>query len=246
MNEENGLNNGDLSNVYPCPVDNARSLPQLQDEPVDPCVVPDNFYPIIKVPAVLAETTIQIVVEADISLDPPASEIKRVHKDVFLTQCKLVPVRFDPMDSCDGSRRVTRAKLFVEGFIRKDFEYATDDCIGVIYDRIASVPFTGFADLNGSDFILYPIITKSSESQSRFINPKNSEMPRLDKYFFENSTFYNEQPYCELVRAEFFELDYSPCLVDMRDTFDTLTEKMVVDLTLKVLQIRQVRVRSEG
>ena len=48
----------------------------------------------IKVPVVLAERTIQIVVESDIPLNPPATEIKRVKKHVFLDQVKLVPVRF--------------------------------------------------------------------------------------------------------------------------------------------------------
>ena len=48
----------------------------------------------IKVPVVLAERTIQIVVESDIPLNPAATEIKRVKKHVFLDQVKLVPVRF--------------------------------------------------------------------------------------------------------------------------------------------------------
>ena len=48
----------------------------------------------IKVPVVNAERTIQIVVESDIPLNPPATEIKRVKKHVFLDQVKLVPVRF--------------------------------------------------------------------------------------------------------------------------------------------------------
>ena len=50
--------------------------------------------PIIKVPVVLAERKIQIVVESDIPLSPGATEIKRVKKHVFLDQVKLVPVEF--------------------------------------------------------------------------------------------------------------------------------------------------------
>ena len=46
----------------------------------------------LKVPVVLVEKTIQSVVEADIPLDPPATEIKRVKKHVFLEQVKLLPV----------------------------------------------------------------------------------------------------------------------------------------------------------
>ena len=55
---------------------------------------PINAVTRIKVPVVNAERTIQIVVESDIPLNPPATEIKRVKKHVFLDQVKLVPVRF--------------------------------------------------------------------------------------------------------------------------------------------------------
>ncbi|OOQ92884.1 DUF7852 domain-containing protein, partial [Bacillus toyonensis] len=82
----------------------------------------------------------------------------------------------------------------------------------------------------------------SSDTTSHFINPKNGDLPRLDKYFFENTVFYNEQPYCELVSAQFFELDFSPCPTDLNEPFDTLREKIVLDLTLKVLQVQQVQV----
>jgi hypothetical protein len=244
MSQENNTVNGDFS-IIPCPVE-ATTLIPLIDEKAKPCVLHKDSKPIIKIPVVLAETTIQIVVEANIPLDPPAVEIKRVFKDVFLTQCKLVPVKFSN-DKCPGVRTATRAKLFIEGYIRKDIEYATADCNGVIRDRIATVSFSGFADLEGDDFLIYPTLGGSSDSRrSRFIDPNTGDSPRQDKYFFENSVYYNEQPYCELISANFFELDFSPRAVDAGGTFDSLQEKIVVDLTLKVLQIRQVKVNSLG
>ena len=93
-----------------CPVDSMTQVP-LTSEPITPSPVEINF---IKVPVVLVETKIQIVVEADIPLDPPAFEIKRVGKDVFLTQCKLVPVEFR---TAGEDRFVTKAML--EKFITK-------------------------------------------------------------------------------------------------------------------------------
>ena len=48
------------------------------------------------------------------------------------------------------------------------------------------------------------------------------------------------QPYCELVSADFFEIDFSPCPTDAHETFDTLREKIVLDLTVKVLQLQQI------
>ena len=245
MSEQNEISNECCPDVDPCRVE-ATSLTPLNDERAIPCLIPPPATPIIKVPVVLAEKKIQVVVEANIPLNPPASEIKRVFKDVFLTQCKLVPVRFGE-ELCNSTvRTVTRAKLFVEGFIRKDIEYATTNCNDILRDRIATIPFSGFVDLGDNDFLLFPVLGDSSESRSRFINPKNSDIPRLDKFFFENKVYYNEQPYCELVSAEFFELDFSPYPTDVGESFSILREKIVVDLTLKVLQVRQVRVTALG
>ncbi|MHA4096473.1 CsxC family protein [Bacillus cereus] len=229
--------------------------------------------PRVKIPVVLTERTLQIVVEAEIPLSPPAVEIKRVLKDVFLTQCKLVPVEYEPINET-GFFQVTRAKLFVEGYIRKNIEYAAKYCNGVLHDRIAKVRFSGFADITEDEFLSLPIIAFSSENKARFINPKNNDVPRLDKYFFGNNVFYNEQPYCELISAEFYELDYSSydvhhdskyneCHEKNHDRyydkyqdkyqdkyydeypekeFDKLREKIVLDLTLKVLQTQQVQI----
>ncbi|MCU5431294.1 CsxC family protein [Bacillus cereus group sp. MYBK163-2] len=221
----------------PCPVEGQTQTP-LADTAAAPIITPNAL---VKVPVVLAERTIQIVVESNVPLDPPAVEIKRVLKNVFLTQCKLVPVAFAPVAGTNY-RRVTRAKLFVEGYIRKNIEYASEECNGTLYDRIANVNFSGFADLTAGDFLTQPLIAASSDTTSHFINPKNGDLPRLDKYFFENSVFYNEQPYCELIRADFYELDFSPCPTDLNAAFDTLREKIVLDLTLKVLQVQQVQV----
>ena len=237
-------NNSDSPVVIPCPIEATTHVP-LHDEKGKPCVLHKDYRPIIKVPALLAETTIQIVLEANIPLDPPAVEIKRVSKDVFITQCKLVPSEFGK-EICPGVFTVKRAKLFIEGYIRKDIEYSTANCNGVIRDRIATVSFSGFADLKGNDFLIYPILGGSTESKSRFIDPKSGDMPRQDKYFFENSVYYNEQPYCELISADFYELDFSPHPVKAGNTFDSLREKIVLDLTLEVLQLRQVRVDSLG
>ena len=98
----------------------------LADENTNVVEAPINAVTRIKVPVVNAERTIQIVVESDIPLNPPATEIKRVKKHVFLDQVKLVPVRFARIDNTDFFF-VTRAKLFVAGHIRKNIEYASEN-----------------------------------------------------------------------------------------------------------------------
>lgn len=91
----------------PCQVDGQTQTPLTNA--AAPIVTPNAL---IKVPVVLAERTLQIVVESTIPLNPPAFEIKRVLKNVFLTQCKLVPAAFTSVAGTNY-RRVTRAKLFV-------------------------------------------------------------------------------------------------------------------------------------
>ncbi|MBJ8107623.1 MULTISPECIES: CsxC family protein [Bacillus cereus group] len=198
--------------------------------------------PIVQIPVVLAERTIQIVVESNISLDPPAIEIKRILKnDVFLKQCNLVPLAFTPIPGTNY-RLVTKAKLFFQGYIRKNIEYVNDGYNRVIYNCIVNVPFSNSIDLIEDDFLSLALIAGSSDTTSHFINPKNGDLPHSENYPFENTIFYNKQPYCELVSTQFVGLDFSPCLTDLNEPFDTLHERIVLNLTLKVLQIQQVQI----
>jgi len=223
-----------------CEVTSIQQMP-LNDEAID--LRKDDRQPTLKVPVVLAERKIQIVVESDISLTPAATEIKRVTKNVFLEQVKLVPVRFKQIGNTDFFE-VRRAKLYVAGFIRKNIEYSSAACNGALQDRIADVAFSGFADLTKEDFLVYPVIGISDSSKAQFLNDTNEMIPRLDKYFFQNLVKYNEQPYGELLGANFFELDFSPIMAEPEGTFSTLREKIVMDLYLKVLQVQQYKVHA--
>ncbi|MGE6599904.1 CsxC family protein [Bacillus proteolyticus] len=195
--------------------------------------------PIIKVPVVLAESTLQIVVESNITLNPAATEIKRVKKNVFLDQVKFVPVEFTPVGTNTNLFKITRAKLFVAGHIRKNIEYASSACNGALQDRIADVKFSGFAEI--TDFLTPPLLSISTSSETNFVSDTGLNA-RLDKAFFQNLVQYNEQPFGELVAANFFELDFLLIAATPEGTFDSLTEKIVLDLTLKVLQIQQIQV----
>ncbi|MDY4252758.1 MAG: hypothetical protein SOY09_09820, partial [Clostridium sp.] len=71
-----------------------------------------------------------------------------------------------------------------------------------------------------------------------------------DQSFF-NIEIFNEKPFTELVRAEIAEVDihtrpYSNCNAPIEQFFTELTEKVVVNLTLKVLQKQQVNVTALG
>jgi len=228
------------SQFQPCPVTSTEQIPLTNE--ITPVVTTPVTTPTIKVPVVLAEPTLQIVVESDITLSPAATEIKRVKKNVFLNQVKLVPVSFARIGGTDFFR-VTRAKLFVAGHIRKNIEYASSACNGALRDRIADVPFSGFTDLifpqtpGGAT----PILGISEFAEANFLNERTQMDARLDKAFFQNLVKYNEQPFGELVAANFFELDFSPIMAAPEQAFSTLREKIVLELTVKVLQVQQIR-----
>ncbi len=229
-----------INQIQPCPVTSTEQIPLTNE--ITPLVTTPLTTPTIKIPVVLAEPTLQIVVESDITLSPAATEIKRVKKHVFLNQVKLVPVSFARIAGTDFFR-VTRAKLFVAGHIRKNIEYASSACNGALQDRIADVPFSGFTELifpqtpGGAT----PILGISEFAEANFLNERTQMDARLDKAFFQNLVKYNEQPFGELVAANFFELDFSPIMVAPEDAFSTLREKIVLELTVKVLQVQQVR-----
>ncbi|MED4205822.1 CsxC family protein [Neobacillus mesonae] len=224
----------------PCPVTAQEQIPLTN---LGTTVTAGAAVTRIKVPVVLAEPTLQIVVESNITLPSAATEIKRVKKNVFLTQVKLIPVAFARIDGTDFFN-VTRAKLFVAGNIRKNIEYASNACNGALQDRIANVPFSGFTDLVGPSLINAPIVGISESAEANFLNDTTNLDARLDKYFFQNLVKYNEQPYGELVAANFFELDFSPNMAGPQRPFNTLREKIVLDLTVKVLQVQQLAVAA--
>ena len=229
-----------FNQIQPCPVTSTEQIPLTNE--ITPLVTTPLTTPTIKIPVVLAEPTLQIVVESDITLSPAATEIKRVKKNVFLNQVKLVPVSFARIANTDFFR-VTRAKLFVAGHIRKNIEYASSACNGALQDRIADVPFSGFTDLifpqtaGGAT----PILGISEFAEANFLNERTQMDARLDKAFFQNLVKYNEQPFGELVAANFFELDFSPIMAAPEEAFSTLCEKIVLELTVKVLQVQQIR-----
>jgi hypothetical protein len=235
----------------------SNNFQQNQVDPPGPCpVIPVPLTPFtnantptvagptisrIKIPVVLAEPTIQIAMEAVIPT-PGATEIKRVKKNVFLDQVKLVPVA--PFTRIDGTDFFTfqRAKLFIAGHVRKNIEYATAACNAPLQDQIVDISFTGFTELSvaAGTLINQPIFGISETAEANFLNENTSLDARLDKFFFQNLVKFNEQPFGELVAANFFELDFTPTPTTEGTVFNTVTEKLVLDLTVKVLQLQQI------
>ncbi|MCX7749540.1 MAG: hypothetical protein N2645_21995 [Clostridia bacterium] len=212
--------------------------------------------PIIgKIPVVIAEPIIQVDVEAEIELEEPFIEIKRIKKNVFITQCRLVDI---------GSNEA--GKLFLSGFVRKNIEYATADCTcgrksstisGDIKHTTVNIPFNCVTKVH---FVTPPQVCYQENPREaalftdkikgkgfcgqRIIGSNPCEMN------FQHHECFNEKVFCELEEVRIFEDDLlkeSKCF-DCDDPFGTqfeaIVEKMVVFIRLKLLQLQQVNIRG--
>ncbi len=226
---------------HSCKVQDPRTQPECENQAW--------FPPHIKVPKVLVYTKVQVNVDSYIELEQQALEIKRIKKDVVLNQCELVPTKFHH----SHHQFATEGKLYLEGYIRKNIEYATNmtntnsAVCGDIRHTTAHVPFhcvTKITFPHGHQ----PIFKKRFDSESDFLR-EDELAPRFDKKLFSEEVFYNEQPFCELEGAKFHQLDIACTLtpvigIEDEQTFRRFREKVVLDLFIKVLQVQQVNIHS--
>ncbi|MDI9215596.1 MULTISPECIES: CsxC family protein [Clostridium] len=259
---DNKINTNEIAPENTAVVQHCAEVKTLQQSlteqvPVTPAVIAPGPV-VVKVPVVIAETNITIPVEATIKLDHPAIEIKRIRKNVFLNQSRVIPFS---QDGLFGT-----GILFIAGFIRKNIEYATKTCnrpgstsiCGDIRHCTVEVPFNFTTRIT---FRRPPIfITNFAPLEVEFFTDKNKSCDNCadpvigrnvcDQSFF-NVEFFNEKPFTELVRADIAEVDihtdpYKDCDIPTEQLFTKLTEKVVVNLTLKVLQNQQVNVTALG
>ncbi|MCF0146786.1 MAG: hypothetical protein HUJ77_00155 [Clostridium sp.] len=253
----NKCTNDNLGGMNGCATVKSTNQTLTEQIPVTPTVITPGPV-VVKLPVVLAEVNITIPVEATIKLDKEVLEIKRIRKNVYLTQSRIIPFS---QDSEFGT-----GILFVEGFIRKNIEYATKTCstpntpniCGYIRHCTVEVPFNFSTRVT---FIRQPIFeTNFGPSELEFFTDKRRGCDACadpiigrntcDQSFF-NVEIFNEKPFTELVRADIAEVDihtrpYSTCNAPVEQFFTELTEKVVVNLTLKVLQKQQVNVTAIG
>jgi len=226
----------------------------------------------VKLPVVLAETSITIPVEAIITLDQDVTEIKRIKKNIYLTQSRLLPNTWDGTVNAAGNKN---AILFIQGFIRKNVEYATQTCpVSSNGAAIASSNYCGeirhctvedsfsfttrVTLLNDPQFVEnttpleFEYFTDKLRGCDICADPVLGRNPC--EQIFDFSETFNEKPYVELIKARVIEIDIHKnpdhdCCTPSEQLFDKFTEKAVVYLTLKVLQKQQMvvnAVRADG
>lgn len=205
---------------------------------------------VAKIPVVLAELTVQVNVNSFIKLPKSALEIKDIKKRLKITQCRLLQ---------------NTNVLFIRGFVRKNIDFSTRSCsnhdgiCGDIRHCTVDTPFecTTTVTFNGTDPA--PVLFNTRSEFEYFKQEKlPNNFPEKEKLlsgdlsqFDQTSTeYFNELPYCELISSEIYEFDeylnrkpiYDDSAPFEEKEFKKLEEKMVIFITLKLLQNRQVEI----
>lgn len=206
----------------------------LENETLNDCKSEDyNPVSLVKIPVVIGEFTVQIDVESKIKLPEKALEIKRIKKNVFLTQCRLV---------------AKTNKVFLKGFVRKNIEYATIDCItpqaicGDIKHATVHVPFQCIAEVK----CLKPAVINPNTptKEINYFDEENLGVSMKEQDLISSEKF-NERIYCELEHSSIFEADIIEDAKKIEchpveHEFQCFIEKEVIYLTIKLLQNQQV------
>ncbi len=209
-----------------------------------------------KIPVVLAQLNLQLKLDAEIKFPEPVLEIKDVKKQVKLTQCRLL---------------LPSNKLFVKGFVRKNIQYASP-CTEIenstsksvasdLHSYTVDIPFDCVTEIK--KYLSMPVMPEVNNRQEfdfMVSKPLGHGYPEKDQlltndlsqFHQESSQYYNELPFCELFSSKIIEWDEAIDRVSLPTAspigegyFNTIEEKMVVDICIKVLQNQHVHISSK-
>ncbi|WP_433744439.1 CsxC family protein [Falsibacillus pallidus] len=181
--------------------------------------------------AILADVPITTNVEADIYLPSSAQEIKAIRKNVYLTQCKAIPV-----PPTTGTT-TTAVNLYIEGYVHKNIQYS-EGCDGYIRDYSVNVPFKCFHPVTGLANINFATSQKSNQIQE--IRDLAPDGHGADRCSFGSITFenYNEPIECKLLTSRVVQMDF-PHDFDRWGNFEQITEKMTIDFVVRLTQLQR-------
>lgn len=244
-----------MDNVYSCKggIIKSETLPDCPNISFTPKGF--NGPLVCKIPVVLAEPEVQVDVESVIQLEESAYEIKRIKKNLFVTQCKLVNI---------GDQRF--GKLFLSGYVRKNIEYSTVDCrnecentvSGRIKHTTVYVPFSCVTKVkfdNPPKFHAQGNTHKIASFMSTIKGSDYCDQKVMGddpcEQSFHHTERFNEKVFCELEEANIYEDDIimdpksMGCGYGDQYTFDKIVEKMVIFVRLKLLQHQQVSISGK-
>lgn len=193
--------------------------------------------------------TVSIPAEAVFTLPTKALEIKKIKKNLKVTQCRF----FNFFPRVPGKPQDT-PKLFLGGFVRKDIQYSepthqtAHTVAGTIKDFVVDVPYSCVIDL-GSTLVIPPTLF-SQQLEYEFLNsqplpsgfsPKDHLMSGdISELNMVSTEFLNSLPTCTLVFSQINEMDDAIDRVALaggpfeEGTFRTVQEKMIILIQLRL------------
>ncbi|GAA0178824.1 hypothetical protein SH2C18_18110 [Clostridium sediminicola] len=201
-------------------------------------------YPFVaKVPVVKKICCVNINVKSFIKLEKCAEDIKDIDKDVCITQCTLCPIHTPYMEY-----KWVKYQLFLEGYVKKNIRYSYPTCeaegkrgcvSGKVLFTTCKIPF------ECSTTIILPNSCKKNlpSFQEKFETLDKTKLCRdYDQQHLMNYENFVEVPYCELVNSVISECDFVKT-PRVEGKFKKLEEKMVVSVTLRVLQNEEMCIK---
>lgn len=195
---------------------------------------------VAKVPIVLAKLTVQLNIDSVIDLHQWVSEIKNIKKHLKIIQCLLLQ---------------NTSILFIKGLVKKNIEYAAasgnkaNGLCGDIRYCTVDIPFKCTTKVNFNGYEPLSVIPDSSKEfeyyqrqnipESGFSYKEELPADNITELNQISTAFYNELPFCELTSSRIVEFDE---LLAQEKMVRSIEEKMVIYLTLKILQYRQVEI----
>jgi len=193
--------------------------------------------------------TVSIPAEAIFTLPTKALELKKIRKNLKITQCRFFnfspPVPGKPQDT---------PKLFLGGFVRKDIQYSeathqtATTVAGIIKDFVVDVPYSCVIDL-GASLVVAPTLF-SQQAEYEFLStkplpsgfsPKDSLMSGdISELNMVSTEFLNQLPTCKLVYSQINEMDDAIDRTPLvggpfeEGTFRTVQEKMIILIQLQL------------
>lgn len=188
---------------------------------------------VVKVPVVLSDLEIEIHVESEMKLEESATDIENIDKEVFITECKLIPYTNN---------------LFIGGYVQKSIQFSIADCrnnstiSGRVEHTTVNVPFRCVTE---TKFSKEPIYGKNYKERINFINDNMLGKDKREDSWVHYSELY-DAVYCQLEYAKVLEIDMFNEINTIKkatseeNIFKKLSEKMVIFIRLKVLQNQQI------
>jgi hypothetical protein len=213
---------------------NSEVIPEFPNKPIKPNA--ENNQLVITVPVLISQFEIEFSSETVIELDFPASEIKRINKNVILKDCKLL---------------TEVNKLFLSGIIRESIEYSAiksevEDKNNIRHVAV-EIPFKCTTVVT---YFTLPIINSDNKQLEIETLREDNTGNELNEKTQISSEEFNEKIYCKIIRDEINELYIAESNdnnnVNHAKPFNILNEKLVVKLNLRLIQEQQINIKNDS